>query len=100
MNKPDHKPSYRMSDEPSDANAAASEVVTQPKPCWSRHFDNIGKPRPPVAWTLTYGCRNGHVVTASACDRCASSLVDGRQRCARCFLPMVVTNLAALDGAS
>jgi predicted amidophosphoribosyltransferase len=61
----------------------------------SRHLDNAGKPRPPVEWTVTYGCVNGHTLEAvECCDGCAASLVDGRQRCARCFRTMVVTLLA------
>jgi len=72
------------------------DECTRPDLCWSRHFDNIGKPRPQAVWTIVYGCLNGHTITANVCDRCASSLVDGHQRCARCLAPMVVMTLDGL----
>lgn len=62
-------------------------------PCMSRHFGNEGKPRPPVAWSVTYGCVNDHVFETLTCDACATSLVDGHQRCGKCFRPMVVDHL-------
>lgn len=43
-----------------------------------------------------YGCANEHAVTTEVCDRCATSLTDGHQRCAKCVLPMVVTDLTRL----
>lgn len=61
--------------------------------CWSRHKDNVGKPRPVAVWTVTYECANRHEVTANCCDPCAASLVDGKQRCARCIKPMQVLRL-------
>lgn len=68
--------------------------------CMSRHLDNVGKPRPPIEWIVTYGCANGHTLTVETCDRCAASLVDGQQRCARCCKPMVVSNLHPSRGTS
>lgn len=64
--------------------------------CMSRHFGNEGKPRPPVAWSVTYGCVNEHVITTEVCDGCATSLLDRHQHCARCIRPMVVTDLVAV----
>lgn len=76
-------------------------------PCMSRHFGNEGRPRPPVEWTVTYACirRPGRdplrkpecdePLVYGACDACATSLVDGKQRCARCLAPMVVTDLTS-----
>lgn len=58
--------------------------------------EELGKPRPPVEWSVAYECDNGHAYSTDLCDRCASTLVDGRQRCATCFLPMVVKRLATL----
>jgi hypothetical protein len=64
------------------------------QPCMSRHFDNIGKPRPLVEWLVTYGCKNGHEqVAVTLCDRCAASLVDGHHHCVRCVYPQIVTDL-------
>lgn len=68
--------------------------VSRPAVCMSRHFDNVGRPRPPVAWAITYGCAAGHEVSTEVCDRCATSLTDGHQRCGRCFLPMTVSSLS------
>ena len=73
-----------------------AESDRETTPCMSRHLDNVGKPRPPVEWAITYGCANEHAVTTEVCDRCATSLTDGHQRCAKCVLPMVVTDLTRL----
>lgn len=76
-----------------DAALAQVEEASDDWLCWSRHKDNVGKPRPVAVWSVTYSCANRHQVTANCCDPCASSLVDGRQRCARCVKPMVVSDL-------
>jgi hypothetical protein len=68
-----------------------------PSPCMSRHYDNVGRPRPPVRWVISYGCAEGHTVTGvEVCDRCATSLVDGDQRCVHCLAPMHVSSLTEL----
>lgn len=82
---------------PYQASAYAENADRRGPLCWSRHQDNVGKPRPVAVWSVTYSCANRHEVTANCCDPCASSLVDGRQRCARCVKPMVVSDLAARD---
>lgn len=88
--------------EPVSGSAATVEPGpdTHPHLCWSRHLDNVGKPRPVVQWVLTYGCKNGHVQTdVRLCDRCATSLVAGRQHCEVCVAPQVVTSIEeATDG--
>lgn len=81
----------------SKGHATSCQQCERPDLCWSRHLDNIGKPRPSVEWRLTYECTNGHAVTTDLCDRCASSLVDGRQRCRQCLMPMVVSRLETVD---
>lgn len=68
------------------------------EPCMSRHLDNVGKPRPPVAWVMTYSCPQRHSPGETrCCDRCATSLVDGLQRCASCYAPMIVRDLRSVD---
>jgi hypothetical protein len=64
--------------------------------CMSRHLNRVGMPRPPVEWVVTYGCAENHSVSTEVCGPCAESLVDGRQRCARCFRVMVVGSLHPL----
>lgn len=66
-------------------------------PCMSRHFGNGGKFSPPVAWSVTYGCVNDHAFEALTCEACTASLVDGRQRCGKCFQPMVVSHLEEIS---
>lgn len=95
---------------------AAPTVAAMPSPpCMSRHLGNAGKPRPPVAWRVTYAClprpvrRQPDPLRRPECDAphveelcgpCAESLVDGRQRCARCLAPMAVSGLEQLEPAT
>lgn len=76
-------------------------IPTRPyQPCMSRHIGNVGKPRPPVEWLVTYACDEGHSPGPQAqCDRCASALVDGWPRCEKCLGLMKVSALERLATA-